>query len=215
MISFTLRTTKLGYPPPVMNYQQGLALSIAVLNLLLMLAFPPFDYLSLQRGNVPTFDGFYFALGNHSNRVVNSNFLALEIIVVLINAAIAWLLLRERPLGQAQAGGNRYQRGVLWLIALNLLLVVLFPPFQNYASISKAALPSFEGFYFLFGDNSQRQMVAAILYIEVCLVLINGSILWLLFRNRDQDKLTADEIRALAEKLRTEQNKLKKTAGTP
>lgn len=190
-----------------MNRQQGIALSIAALNLLLMLLFPPYDYQSLQRGNVPTFDGFYFIFGTHPNRIANADFLTLEVIVALINAGIAWLLLRDRPIGQPQAGGNRFQRAVLWLIAINLILVVLFPPFQNYASLSKAALPSFEGFYFLFGDNSKRQLVAPILYIEVCLVLVNGAILWLLFKGRGQTRLSADEVRALAEKLRAQQRK--------
>lgn len=189
-----------------MNRQQQLALIIAAANLLLALLFPPYDYMSLQRGNIPTFDGFYFVFGAQPNRVANTDFLTLEIIVVLINACITWLLLRERPLGKSTPGGNRYQRGVLWLMVLNLMLVVLFPPFQNYAAISKAALPSFEGFYFLFTDNSQRQLVAPILYIEVCLVLINGAILWLLLKGRGEGKLSAAEVRELAEKIRRTQH---------
>jgi hypothetical protein len=188
-----------------MNRQQRLALFIAAANLLLVLLFPPHDYVSLQRGNVPTFDGFYFAFGAQPNRVANTDFLTLEIIVVLINACIAWLLLRERQLGKDTPGGNRLQRGVLWFMALNLVLVVLFPPFQNYAAITKAALPSFEGFYFLFANNSQRQLVAPILYIEVSLVLINGAILWLLFKGRGKVQLSAAEIRDLAERIRATQ----------
>jgi hypothetical protein len=188
-----------------MNRPQIIALSIATINLALMLLFPPFDYVSLQRGNVPTFDGFYFLFGAHPNRVTNADFLTLEILVVLINACIAWLLLRTRPLGKRAPGGNRYQRGVLWLVALNLMLVVLFPPFQNYAAITKAALPSFEGFYFLFADNSQRQLVASILYIEVALVLINGGILWLLLKGQGTAPVSAAEMRALADQLRKSQ----------
>jgi len=188
-----------------MNRQQRLALFIAAANLLLVLLFPPHDYVSLQRGNVPTFDGFYFAFGAQPNRVANTDLLTLEIIVVLINACIAWLLLRERQLGKDIPGGNRLQRGVLWFMAMNLVLVVLFPPFQNYAAITKAALPSFEGFYFLFANNSQRQLVAPILYIEVSLVLINGAILWLLFKGRGKVQLSAAEIRDLAERIRATQ----------
>lgn len=190
-----------------MTRPQAITLIVASINLLLILAFPPFDYVSLQRGNVATFDGFYFYFSAHPNRTVNADFLALEVIVMLINAAIAWLLFRERPIGRQQAGGNRLQRAVLWLIGLNLLLVVLFPPFQNFASISRAAFPTFEGFYFLFSDNTQRQLVTPILYMEVCLVLINGGILWLLFNNRSSRPPTASEIRALAEDLRQMQKK--------
>lgn len=190
-----------------MNRQLIVALAIAAINLALLLLFPPFDYVSLQRGNVPTFDGFYFFAAAQPNRVVNADFLALEIIVVLINACIAGLLLRTRPPGQRLPGGNRYQRGVLWLVAANLLLVVLFPPFQNYAAITKATLPSFEGFYFLFADNSQRQIVASILYLEVALVLINGGLLWLLLKGQGAVKLSPAEMRALAEQLRNARRK--------
>lgn len=190
-----------------MNRSQAIALACAAVNLLLIGLFPPFDYISMQRGNVPTFDGFYFAFAAHLNRAVNTDLLTLEIIVVLINLGIAWLLLRDRPLGQTTPGGNRYQRGVLWLVALNLVCVVLFPPFQNYTAISKAAIPSFEGFYFLFGDNSQRQLVAPILYLEFCLVLVNGGILWLLFKGRGREKLSAEDIRSLAAQVRSAQRK--------
>ncbi|MDX9994894.1 MAG: hypothetical protein RBS28_06180 [Rhodocyclaceae bacterium] len=186
-----------------MNRQQRIALLIAAANLLLMLLFPPYDYLSLQRGNVPTFDGFYFAFGGHPNRLVNADFLTLEIIVVLINACIAWLLLRTRAIGRPRTAGNRYQRGVLWLVAVNLVLVVLFPPFQNYVAITHSLLPEFEGFYFLFADNSQRQLVATILYIEVALILVNGAILWLLLKNRGPETPSAAELKAVADSLRT------------
>jgi hypothetical protein len=189
-----------------MNRPLLIALVIAALNLLLMLLFPPYDYTSLQRGNVPTFDGFYFAFADHAGRKVNGDFLTLEIIVVLINACIAWLLLRERPLGQRTPGGNRYQRGVLWFTGANLMLMVLFPPFQNYAAITKAALPTFEGFYFLFADNSQRQLVASILYIEVALILVNGGILWLLLKDRGNAALSTADVQKLAEEVRSRQH---------
>jgi hypothetical protein len=185
-----------------MNRQQRIALLIAAANLLLMLLFPPYDYQSLQRGNVPTFDGFYFVFGSLPNRLINADFLTLEIIVVLINACIAWLLLRTRPIGQRRPAGNRYQRGVLWLVAVNLVLIVLFPPFQNYVAISHSMLPDFEGFYFLFTDNSQRQLVTTLLYIELALVLINGGILWLLFKDRGQGELSAADLQALTDKIR-------------
>ena len=190
-----------------MTRPQAITLIVASINLLLALIFPPFDYINLQRGNVATFDGFYFYFSAHPNRTVNADFLALALIVMLINAAIAWLLFRERPVGRQQAGGNRLQRAVLWLVGLNLLLVVLFPPFQNFTSITRAAFPTFEGFYFLFSDNTQRQLVTPILYMEVFLVLINGGILWLLFNNRSPRPPTASEIRDLAEHLRQMQKK--------
>jgi len=191
-----------------MNKPQRIALLIAAINLALVLAFPPYDYVSLQRSGIPTFDGFYFAFGAHQNRALNADFLALEIIVVLINACIALLLLRSPPLRQPPpAGNNRRQRAVLALVAINLVLVLLFPPFEFFSAITKAALPTFEGFYFVFADNSQRQLVTAILYIEVALILINGGLLWLLFKDRKPEETSAEQIRALAQGIRATQKK--------
>lgn len=191
-----------------MNNAKRIALAVAAANLVLLLIFPPYDYVSLERGNIPTFDGFYFAFGSHQNRMVNANFLALEIIVVLINACIAMLLLRNPPVRQSRrAGSNRQQKTVLAVVAINLVLVLLFPPFEFFSAITKAALPTFEGFYFLFGDNSQRQLVTTILYIEVALVLINGGLLWLLFKDRGPEQASADEVRAMAQRIRAAQRK--------
>lgn len=191
-----------------MNTSQRIAVLVAVANLLLLAVFPPYDYVSLQRGNVPTFDGFYFAFGAHPNRVLNMDFLLLEIIVVLINACIAILLLRAPVARQARSlGGNRRQRSVLVLVAINLVLMLLFPPFEYYSAITQAALPTFEGFYFVFGDNSQRQLVTAILYIEVALVLINGGLLWLVFRDKTPDEISAEQVRQLAQRVRAAQKK--------
>jgi hypothetical protein len=191
-----------------MNTAQRIALVVAVVNLALLMIFPPYDYISLQRGNIPTFDGFYFAFGAHPNRVMNANFLALELIVVAINACIALLLLRDPPLRASRnPGGNRRQRIVLGLVAVNLVLILLFPPFEYFSAITKAALPTFEGFYFLFGDNSQRQLITAILYIEVSLVVINGGLLWVLFRDKTQEEVSAEEVKALARRIREIQKK--------
>jgi hypothetical protein len=179
-----------------MNRQQFLALLIAAANLVLLLMFPPYDYVALQRGNVPTFDGFYFLLGEHVNLVINRDFLTLEILVILINAGISWFLLRSRT-SDYRRDGNRYQRGVLWVVAINLTLMLLFPPFEYYYAIAPSSLPTFDGFYFVFGDNSQRQIVAPVLYIEIVLLLVNGALLWLLFEERG-DKAALEERRSAA-----------------
>ncbi len=92
-------------------------------------------------------------------------------------------------------------------MAVNLVLVLLFPPFEYFSAISKAALPAFEGFYFLFGDNSQRQLVTAILYIEVALVVINGGPLWLLFKDKTQEAASAEQARTLVRGIRETQKK--------
>ncbi len=191
-----------------MNNAQRIALLLAVANLALALSFPPYDYISVLLGNIPTFDGFYFVLAAHPNSVVNANFLALEVIVILINACIAMLLLRTPPERQLKRpGGNRRQRAVLTLVAINLVLVLLFPPFEVFSAITKAALPTFDGFYFVFGDNSMRQIVTSILYIEVALVIVNGALLWILFRDKTPEEVSAEQARALAQQLRTAHKK--------
>jgi hypothetical protein len=48
-------------------------------------------------------------------------------------------------------------------------------------------LPSFDGFYFIFGDHGKRTIVTQLLYLEVIFVLTNGAIMWLLFRKTKAD----------------------------
>ncbi len=172
-----------------MNKYQWITLTAALVNLALVWLFPPFDYLSATRNNVPTFDGFHFRFGDAGvNLQINANFLQLEYFVILLNAAIAWLLFKSR--GAAKAAPRKkidWQRIVLIGVGLNLMLVLLFPPMENFYAVSRAALPSFDGFYFLFGDHGARTIVTQLLYIEVIFVLVNGAILWLLFRKTRDD----------------------------
>jgi hypothetical protein len=172
-----------------MNRPQWIVLALAALNLALVWLFPPYDYLSAARNNVPTFDGFYWIFdADLGSRAKNVSFLQLELFVIVFNAAVAWLLLKDRasPKRQgAQLGEKKHmdwQRLVLIGVCVNLALVLLFPPMENYFAVTHAALPSFDGFYFVFGSHGARQIVTELLYIEVFFVLANGAILWLLFR---------------------------------
>ena len=62
-------------------------------------------------------------------------------------------------------------------------------------------MPSFDGFYFLFGEHAQRALVTPILYLEVILVLVNGALLWLLFRRSPAD-IQADKLEKAARAIR-------------
>ncbi len=172
-----------------MNKYQWITLTAALVNLALVWLFPPYDYLSATRNNVPTFDGFHFRFGDAgANLQINANFLQLEYFVILLNAAIAWLLFKRRAApSTAPRKKVDWQRIVLIGVGLNLMLVLLFPPMENFYAVSRAALPSFDGFYFLFGDHGARTIVTQLLYIEVIFVLVNGAILWLLFRKSGDD----------------------------
>lgn len=191
-----------------MNRKQTIALGAALVNGILILLFPPYDYLPVERLGVPSFSGFHWILGANAHRAINTNFLSLELIVILINACIAWLVLRDRPLGKRR-DTTPVQKGLLGFIAVNLILMLLFPPFENISAVSNAALPSFEGFYFVFADHTRQQLVTSILYIEVALILINGGLLWLFLKDKgaETQALTPEQIRAMAEKLRAAQKK--------
>lgn len=187
---------------PGMNPLQRYVLAIAAANLAVVLLFPPYDYVSMLLNNIPTFDGFYFVFATEPHLVINSSFLLLEVFVILANAGIAILLLRGRS-GPASMtpGSNPRQRRILVMVAINLVIVMLFPPFESYSAITKATLPTFEGFRFVFGDNPMRQIVTPILFIEVALVLINGALLWMLFRSKTAEELSAEQMRDLARRI--------------
>ena len=187
-----------------MNRYQWIAAIVAAVNLGLVWLFPPYDYVSAARNNVPTFDGFYWLFAETSGRQVNTNFQQLEIFVILFNAAIAWLLLAPRKAkAKTEDGGAKrvdWQRVVLIGIAVNLLLALLFPPMENFYAVTHAALPSFDGFYFIFGEHGPRTIVTQLLYLEVIFVLVNGAILWLLFRQAPTE-LSDQQKSALAKEL--------------
>lgn len=172
-----------------MNKFQSVTVIVAAVNMALMLLFPPYDYPS-PYNSVPHFDGFLFVFGDHPNRVMNSNFLAIEIFTVLVNALVAWLLLRDKV--RLRRRLDR-QHLVLLGVALNLMLALLFPPFQDHYRVSRALVPMFDGFYFVFGDNSTRVVVASMLWLEVIFVIVNGAMLWLLFCRPSSRELTAAE----------------------
>jgi len=113
---------------------------------------------------------------------------------------IAWLLTRRGPL--IPRAGVDLQRVILVIVAVNLILVTLFPPFEDVSKVSKAILPSFDGFYLVFGDNSQRFIVTPIVWLEVIFILVNGALFWLLLKDRNQEQLSAEEIRNLSKELK-------------
>ena len=187
-----------------MNKYQWITVVLAVINLVLVALFPPYDYVSAARNNVPRFDGFYWMFDNVGGRQVNKNFQQIEYFVILLNAAIAWLLLNpKKPKATSPVTEERkvdWQRVVLIGVAVNLLLVLLFPPMENFYAVTRAALPSFDGFYFLFGEHGARTIVTQLLYLEVIFVLINGAILWMLFK-KTPGHMTDAEKSALAREL--------------
>lgn len=78
---------------------------------------------------------------------------------------------------------NRYQRIAVAIAAVNLLLILLFPPF-DYHSIATAFPPAFAGFYFAFSPPVYGQINSTLLTLEVMVVLVNVGIACLLLRDR-------------------------------
>lgn len=166
-----------------MNRNQGIALALAAINLLLIMLFPPIDQYTVTSSVLPVFSGFHFIAGKPLLSVVNTDLLTIEIVVVLINLAIAWLLLRRRPAATRSRNIN-LQNSALLFTGANLILMLLFPPMESVFALSKAAIPTFEGFYFIFAQKPAHVIVGTLLYLEITFILINGALLWLIFKER-------------------------------
>jgi hypothetical protein len=175
-----------------MNRNQAIALAVAATNVALILLFPPFDTYSLGKGQMPVFGGFSFYPGRNDSMIINTSLLFLEVFVILINTAIAALLLRIRQ-SRVAGRGIALQNATLVIVAVNLVVILLFPPFESVFAMSRAAIPTFEGFYFVFARQQHHVIVTAVLYLEVIFVLINGAIFWLIFRDRSSAAPTAEE----------------------
>ncbi len=184
-----------------MNRKQKLTVLVSLLNLAVIFLFPPFDTFSFANAAIPVFSGFHFAFDVTKSETVNASMLYLEAAVVLINTGIAWLLLQDRKYSVTRRKIN-YQNATLIVVALNLVLILLFPPFENADDMNSAILPSFQGFYFVFEARPEHVLVTTLLYLEVILVLVNGAIFWLLFRENKDVNLTPEEAQKLMRELR-------------
>jgi hypothetical protein len=184
-----------------MSRNQILAIAIAAANIVFILLFPPFDAYSIANAQLPVFAGFNFYFSHDQYMLVNTSVLLLELIVVLINAGIALLLLGT---GKAEVKRRRIslQNATLIVVAINLVVVMLFPPFESVYVITKAAIPTFEGFFFIFARQSNHVIVSTILYLEVTFVLVNGALFWLIFRQKKQTALTPEEAYKLMMEMR-------------
>lgn len=161
-----------------MNSSQVTVLAVAAAGIILMLLFPPYDSMAIGRG-APTFDAYYFVFDRQYNKTINSDLLFLQLGWVLINASLGWLLLKNYS---PESAIMSRRTAVLLFGVANLALLLLFPPFENYASSTRFSGTYFDSFYFLFGDKWQRRIYLPLLYLEVLYLLVNIALLWLLFR---------------------------------
>ncbi len=86
------------------NHGRAIAIFAAV-NLAVIFAFPPFEPYAtlLNKQAAPSFDGFYFLLGDKRHRHFYVPLLYLEVIVVLVNSLTLWLLFNVVRRGELAA----------------------------------------------------------------------------------------------------------------
>ena len=162
-----------------MNKHQRLVITVAIIDLIVVLLFPPFVERTLARHALTSFDGFYFLPFEFGHRAIDSALLNLELLWIAANALSAWLLL-GRPVDETEREG-RHHLGIGLFAMANLAIVGLFPPFEQYNSLLRTTAPGFDSFYFIFGDRSARPLFLPLLQLEIFFVLINALALVLLF----------------------------------
>ena len=188
-----------------MNKYQRVVVIVAAVNSALMLLFPPFLDNPLRRGMLPSFEGFYPLVSAYGVKRIHNELLTLQILFVVINGLVAWLLLDRQAVKGVQPE-FRYMRAIGIFLAANLAVLLTFPPFESYASLVKYEAPNFDGFYFVAGDKRHRNFFIPLLYLEITLVVINTLVVWLLFNTvRRADLFAKERILELAQALPPEQ----------
>jgi hypothetical protein len=157
-----------------MNKFQLTVLLAALANLALMLIFPPFNSQSMLRAGPASFDAFYPVFDAPVSATLNSGLLYLEVFFVLVNAVLAWVLLQGAP-QQPSSPRVRWQNVLQWMVIANLLLILLFPPFETQPD------RAFEGFRFALSGSVQRGIFLPFLFLELFLLALDAAALWLAF----------------------------------
>jgi len=162
------------------NKFQLTVLIAALANLALLLLFPPFDSQPLWRMGPATFDAFYPVFDWPAKGTLNSGLLYLEIFSVLVNAALAWVLLQGTP-KQPSLPRVRWQSVLQWMVIADLLLILIFPPFETLPLEARMGERAFEGFRFVLSGSVQRGIFLPLLFMELLLLALNATALWLAF----------------------------------
>lgn len=184
-----------------MNKKQQITLWVGLFNFFFLLLFPPFDSLSIAGANTLVFAGFDFVFSHSPTEAINTDVLFLEMVVLLVNMGIAWLLLRDTKKVPVSQRKINVQNGVLIVVAINLILILLFPPFENVVDFRSPTMSEFQGFYFIFSADPMHAIISSVLYEEVVFVLFNGALVWLFFRDEKPKELAPKEQMELLHKL--------------
>jgi hypothetical protein len=163
-----------------MNKFQLTVLMAALANLALVLLFPPYNSLPLGRAGPGSFDAFYPAFAAPVNGTVNTGLLYLELFPVFANAVVAWLLLQDTR-QEPHRPRMRWQSVLQWLVIANLALILVFPPFETQPLAARIGDRAFDGFKFALSGNVQSGIFLPLLYLELLLLALNATSLWLAF----------------------------------
>ena len=167
------------YSRAVNNFQLTVLIA-ALANLAVLLLFPPFDSQPLGLTGTATFDAFYPVFDWPVKGVVNSGLLYLEVFSVLVNATLAWLLLQGTPQRPSRPR-FRWQSVLQWIVVADLLLILVFPPFETRPLEARLGERAFEGFAFALSGSVQRGIFIPLLFMELLLLALNATALWLAF----------------------------------
>lgn len=162
-----------------MNRYQRILVAVAFVNALIMVLYPPFNSLSLSKFAGASFDGFYPVYSQFGKKLIDADLLMLELMLLATDVLAAWLMLQGR--NDENIARRRYSQGIAIVAAINIGVMLLFPPFETYSSTLRYAGSSFDSFYFAFGTRSSRPIFAPLLYLELIFVVVNALLLWLLF----------------------------------
>ena len=189
---------------PIVNRYQRLLLIIAVVDVLVMMLFPPFNDVPLARAALPSFNGFHPLISLWGVKPIATDLLSIQIFFVAANALAAFLCL------QGETGRSfNYAAGIGWFAAVNVALILLFPPFEPYAGLFRAAGSTFDSFNFILGNRVSRPIFVPLLYLECVFIAVNALTLWLLFntvrRHDDARRARREKLLELADGLDDQQ----------
>ncbi len=190
-----------------MNQYQRLVAIAAVINIMLMMLFPPFNELPLARGALPSFDGFHPLVARFGLKPIATDLLSIQIFFVIANALAAFLCLRNEP--GKRLPEFRYERAIGIFVVVNAAVVLLFPPFEPYPSLLRSVGSSFDSFNFILGNRVSRPIFVPLLYLECVFIAVNALSMWLLFntvkRKHDERRAQREQLLQLAEDMDEEE----------
>ena len=173
-----------------MNKYQRLVIAVAIIDALVILLFPPFNDTPLSKTALPSFDGFYPLVSHLGRRPLNTELLALLLLFVAANALTAWLVLFS-PWDRPNPRFN-FSRGIVVFALVNFAIILLFPPFEPYSSLTRTQVSTFDSFYFVWGSRVQRPIFIPMLYLECMFVAVNALALWLVFSAAERNQASSE-----------------------